>query len=69
MVIGGIIGGIVGEPAASIKPIGDIFINLLLMAAIPLVFFNLLAGLTSMSDVRSFGKTGIKVIFYYLITD
>ncbi len=68
MVIGGIIGGIVGEPAASIKPIGDIFINLLLMAAIPLVFFNLLAGLTSMSDVRSFGKTGIKVSFYYLIT-
>ena len=37
------VGIIAGEEAKVVKPIGDLFIRLLLMAAIPLVFFNLVA--------------------------
>ena len=40
----------------------------LLMAAIPLVFFNLLAGLTSLSDIASLGRLGGKVVVYYFTT-
>ncbi len=68
MVIGVGVGMLIGEKAEAIKFLGDVFIKLLLMAAIPLVFFNLLAGLTAMGDVHTFGKIGVKVLGFYLIT-
>ncbi len=68
MVIGVVIGWLMKEQAEIFKPLGDVFIKLLLMAAIPLVFFNLLAGLTAMGDVKTFGKVGIKVLAFYLVT-
>jgi Na+/H+-dicarboxylate symporter len=48
--------------------VGDLFIRLLLMAAIPLVFFNLLAGLTALTDLRTFGRLSVKIVGYYLLT-
>ena len=68
MGIGVVAGGVFGEQAQVVQPLGDLFIRLLLMAAIPLVFFNLLAGLTSLTDVRVLGRLGGKVILYYLST-
>ena len=65
----GIIGGLVfGEGAVIVKPLGDLFIRLLLMAAIPLVFFNLLAAISNLSDVGLLGRLGIKIFAYYLLT-
>ncbi len=65
----GIIGGVIfGEDASVVKPIGDIFIKLLLMAALPLVFFNLISGITSLSDISILGRLGLKTIFYYMTT-
>ncbi len=57
-----------GEQARIVQPVGDLFIRLLLMAAIPLIFFNLLAGLTSLTDVGMLGRLGWKIILYYLFT-
>src|SRR5699024_5238237 len=68
-IIIGILSGIIfREKAMIVQPVGDLFIRLLIMVAVPLVFFNLLAGLTSMSDVRSLGRIGIKTLVYYLST-
>jgi Na+/H+-dicarboxylate symporter len=39
------------------------------LAAIPLVFFNLLAGLTALTDVRTFGRLAGKIMSYYVVTD
>lgn len=65
----GIVAGIVfGEEATIVKPIGDIFIRLLLMSAIPLVFFNLIAGITSISDIGVLGRLGVRTLLYYLTT-
>ena len=65
----GLAAGIVfGERAQAAQPLGDLFIRLLVMAAIPLVFFNLLAGLTSLSDIRVLGRLGAKTFFFYLAT-
>ncbi len=65
----GIIAGVAfGERAQIVQPLGDLFIRLLMMAAIPLVFFNLLAGLTSLSDLGVLGRLGGKIISYYLFT-
>ncbi|NIN71924.1 MAG: cation:dicarboxylase symporter family transporter [Gemmatimonadetes bacterium] len=68
MVLGVIAGIAFGERATVVQPLGDLFIRLLMMAVIPLVFFNLLAGLTSLSDVRALGRLGGKILLYYFFT-
>jgi Na+/H+-dicarboxylate symporter len=68
MMIGVVAGLLFGERATVVQPLGDLFIRLLLMAAIPLVFFNLLAALTGLSDARVLGRLGVKIIAYYLLT-
>ena len=68
MLIGAIFGLIFREKAVIVKPVGDIFLQLLVMAAIPLVFFNLLAGMGAIGTVKAFGKVGAKVVLYYLFS-
>ena len=68
MVMGLIAGIVFGEDATIVKPIGDIFIKLLLMAAIPLVFFNLIAGITGISDIGVLGRLGVRTLLYYVTT-
>lgn len=68
MVIGAAAGALFGEGTGVVEPVGDLFIRLLLMAAIPLVFFNLLAGLTALTDLRAFGRLSGKIVAYYLVT-
>jgi Na+/H+-dicarboxylate symporter len=51
-----------------VQPLGDLFIRLLVMAAIPLVFFNLLAGVTSLADLRTLGRLAAKILSYYVVT-
>lgn len=65
----GIAAGIVfGERAQVVQPVGDLFIRLLLMAAIPLVFFNLIAGITSLADLRVLGRYGLRTLAFYVAT-
>lgn len=68
MILGALLGVFLGEGATFLEPVGDLFIRLLLMAAIPLVFFNLLAGLTALTDLRTFGRLSGKIVGYYLVT-
>ena len=68
MSIGVIVGVVAGEQAIVVRPVGDLFIRLLLMAAIPLVFFNLVAGITSLSDIRILGRLGLRTVAYYVGT-
>lgn len=68
MVVGVLAGIVVGERAQVVQPLGDLFIRLLLMAAIPLVFFNLLAGLTGLSDARVFGRIGARIMIFFVST-
>ena len=69
MGVGSALGAFLGEQVEVIQPIGDLFIRMLVLAAVPLVFFNLLAGLTALSDVRMFGRLAGKIMSYYVITD
>lgn len=68
MVIGGAVGGIFGERAMVVEPLGRLFIKLLMMTAVPLVFFNLIAGLTSLTNIRALGRLGLKISAYYVFT-
>ena len=69
MIVGAVVGAALGEGVTAIEPVGELFIRLLILAAIPLVFFNLLAGLTALTDVRTFGRLAGKIMSYYVVTD
>ena len=68
MVMGAILGALLGERVAVIEPIGGLFIRLLMMAAVPLVFFNLLAGLTTLTDLGTFGRLAGRIVAFYFGT-
>lgn len=54
--------------AVYIKPLGTIFIRLLMFLAIPLVVASLIVGAASLGDIRRVGRVGGKTLGLYLIT-
>jgi Na+/H+-dicarboxylate symporter len=60
------LGLLLGPRAAFLKPVGEIFIRLLMMLIVPLTFFTLVSGLTKLEDLRSFRSLGGMIIIYYL---
>ncbi len=48
--------------------IGNGFIRLMKMLVVPLVFFSLICGASSIGDTKSLGKVGGKTIIFYLAT-
>ena len=68
IVIGAIIGIIFEKDAAVLKPLGDIFLNLLFTAIIPLVFFSISSAVAGMSNIRRLGKILSAMILVFVIT-
>ncbi len=50
------------------KPVGDIFIRLLNMIAIPLVLASLIVGVASLGNIKRLARIGTKTISLYLVT-
>ena len=68
MILGILAGIIFKSNIMVIAPLGKIFVNLLRMAAMPLIVVNLIAGIASMSDARLLGRVGVKIFIYYFLT-
>ncbi|MBA4186875.1 MAG: dicarboxylate/amino acid:cation symporter [Planctomycetaceae bacterium] len=51
-----------------IRPVGQVFMNLLFMAIIPLVFASLAVGVTKLGGTANVGRIGFKTITYFLVT-
>jgi DAACS family dicarboxylate/amino acid:cation (Na+ or H+) symporter len=49
------------------RPIGQLFLNLLLMIVVPLVFASLVVGVAGIGDIRKLGRIGFKSFAYTLI--
>ena len=62
--IGSIIGIILGEKATVLKPFGDIFINLMFTAVVPLVFITISSAVGSMINMKRLGM----ILGYMLLT-
>lgn len=54
--LGAGLGIVFKEKIAFIKPLGDIFLNLLFTAVVPLVFFSISSAIAEMSDLHRLGK-------------
>lgn len=68
MAVGAALGALLQERVSVVEPAGTLFIRLLVFAAVPLVFFNLLAGLTSLTDLATFGRLAAKTMVVFLAT-
>lgn len=67
--IAGIAFGIAfGDAARAIQPVGQLFVRLLVSAAVPLVLANLLAGLTGLDDLGGLGRVGGRLLAYFVVT-
>lgn len=49
------------------RPIGQLFLNLLLMIVVPLVFASLVVGVAGIGDIRKLGRIGFKSFAYCLV--
>lgn len=68
LVLGIISGFVLKEKAADLKIFGTIFISLIKMVIVPLIFFALLSGITSMHGQGNFTRVGIKGFSAYILT-
>ena len=50
------------------KPIGDIYLNLLKFIIGPVVFLTVTSGISSVNDIKTVGKIGVKAVMFYLVT-
>lgn len=56
IIIGASIGLVMGEDAKVLKPIGDVFLNLMFTIVVPLVFVTISSSVSSMLDLKRLGK-------------
>tara|TARA_R110002096_G_scaffold416576_2_gene619422 strand:+ start:262304 stop:263548 length:1245 start_codon:yes stop_codon:yes gene_type:complete len=68
LILGVIVGSLLGETAANIKWIGDVFIKLIRMIVVPLIFVTLVSGVVAMGSPKKLGSIGVKTMALYIGT-
>ena len=66
--LGAGLGVFFGPKMAVVKPLGDIFLNLLFTAVVPLVFFSISSAIAEMSDLHRLGKIMSWMILIFVVT-
>ena len=68
IIVGAIIGIIFQEKAAILSPLGDIFLNLLLVIVVALIFLTITAAIAKMKTPKRLGKIMITIIIVFVVT-
>ncbi len=66
--VGAVAGALVGEAATSVAFLGDVFIRLLVLAAVPLMFTNLVLALAGSSPPGGAGRLLVAIGAFFLLT-
>lgn len=68
IVIGALLGIWLGDQATVLKPLGDIFLNLMFTVVIPLVFFTISSAIAQMSGLKRLGRIMSRMMGAFLLT-
>ena len=68
IIVGAIIGLVFQEKATILSPLGDIFLNLLLVVIVPLIFLTITTSISKMQQPKRLGKIIITIFGVFLIT-
>ena len=53
------------ETGVALRPLGDAFIKLIKMIIAPVIFCTVAIGIAHMSDMKKFGRVGLKTLIYF----
>ncbi len=62
---GALLGAVWPEGGRALKPLGDVFVNLVRMITAPIIFLTVVLGIASMRDMRRVGRVGGKAFLYF----
>ncbi|MHB0946958.1 MAG: dicarboxylate/amino acid:cation symporter [Sedimentisphaerales bacterium] len=65
---GALLGHILGTKAEVLKPFGDVFLNLLFTAVVPLIFFSLSSAIAASSNLTRLGRIAGLMLVVFLLT-
>ncbi|MEG1149888.1 MAG: dicarboxylate/amino acid:cation symporter [Bacilli bacterium] len=68
VIIGAIAGIIFKDKAVIVKPLGDLFLNLLLVVIVPLIFFTITASISKMKQPKRLSKILFSILGMFIIT-
>ena len=68
MIIGAICGLIFKEDATIVKPLGDLFLNLMFVIIVPLVFLTISLAVAKIKQPKRLGKIMVTTVIVFLIT-
>ena len=68
IIVGSIIGIIFKEKATILSPLGDLFLNLLLVIIIPLIFLNIATAISKMKQPKRIGKIIGSILLVFVLT-
>jgi aerobic C4-dicarboxylate transport protein len=67
IMIGILLGVMAPDTAKAMKPLGDIFINMVKMVIAPLIFLTIVLGIAKIGDIKKVGRVGGKALLYFEI--
>ena len=67
IIVGAIVGVVFQEKAAVLSPLGDIFLNALLVIIVPLIFLNITTAITKMESPKRMGKILGIIVAVFLV--
>ena len=65
MLSGALIGYFFPTFGIALKPIGVIYMNMIKMMIVPLVYFSVISGISSVSDIETFNRLGKRAVLIY----
>lgn len=68
IIVGAIVGIVFGEKAAILSPLGDVFLNLLFVAIIPLIFVSITVSISKMKQPKRLGKIMLTIVGVFVFT-
>ena len=68
IIVGALAGVIFKEKAAIVSPLGDLFLNLLLITIVPLIFLSISSSLAKMKQPKRLGKVLTSVVVVFIVT-
>ena len=68
IIVGSIVGIVFKEKATILSPLGDLFLNLLLVIIVPLIFLNITTAISRMKQPKRLGKIIVSIIGVFVAT-
>ena len=66
--VGATLGYFIGPKAERLKPLGDLLLNLLFTAVVPLVFFSLSSAVAGSSNLKRLGRIAGWMLVVFVVT-